>query len=162
MMFGQYGRNGEILVTVGQVNMDQDERGQELILVDANDNQIGYEAKLRAYEDGGKLHRAFSVFIFYGAGRMLLQRRAEKKYHFGGLWTNACYGHPKRGEKLDDVRARLMQEFGFHAEAREIFTFVYRASDIESGLTEREFDHVFCGEIDGEPRPNPDDRRLEV
>lgn len=138
--------------------MDQDERSEQLILVDAHDNPIGFETKLRAHENGGKLHRAFSIFIFDGTGRMLLQRRAKKKYHFGGLWTNACCGHPKRGETLRDAaHARLWQEFGFHAEAKELFSFVYRASDAKSGLTEYEFDHVFCGVFDGEPHPNPEE-----
>lgn len=138
--------------------MNQEEREQELILVDAQDNPVGFETKLRAHEDGGKLHRAFSIFIFDSAGRMLLQRRAKKKYHFGGLWTNACCGHPRRGEKLAEAaNVRLMQEFGFYTETREVFSFIYRASDAQSGLTEHELDHVFYGEFDGEPHPNPDE-----
>lgn len=127
----------------------------ELILVDEHDNPVGYETKLRAHQDGGKLHRAFSVFIFNAAGEMLLQRRASGKYHFGGLWTNACCSHPRRGERTEDAaRPRLRQEFGFEAELREIFTFIYRATDPTSGLTEHEFDHVFVGHFDGTPRPN--------
>jgi isopentenyl-diphosphate delta-isomerase len=138
--------------------MDRDERGEEVILVDEDDNPMGFETKLRAHEDGGKLHRAFSVFIFDRAGKMLLQRRAKRKYHFGSLWSNACCSHPRRGEKLTDaVRARLQQEFGFSTEMEEIFSFVYRASDAQSGLTEYEFDHVFYGEFNGEPRPDPDE-----
>ncbi len=138
--------------------MDQNERSEEIILVDENDNPIGFETKLRAHEDGGKLHRAFSIFIFDSAGRMLLQRRAQSKYHFGGLWTNACCSHPRRGEELEDAaRVRLRQEFGFHTELEEVFRFTYRASDAESGLTEYEFDHVFYGEFNGKPRPNPDE-----
>lgn len=138
--------------------MDQKERSEELILVDVHDNPIGFETKLKAHENGGKLHRAFSIFVFDGVGRMLLQRRAKKKYHFGGLWTNACCGHPRKGENLQEAaHARLRQEFGFSTEAEEVFSFVYRASDAKSGLTEYEFDHVFCGEFDGEPRANPDE-----
>jgi isopentenyl-diphosphate delta-isomerase len=135
-----------------------EERPEQVILVDENDNPVGLETKLKAHEDGGKLHRAFSIFIFDSAGKMLLQRRAKGKYHFGGLWTNACCGHPKRGETLQDAaRARLVQEFGFEAELNRIFSFVYRASDTQSGLSEYEFDHVFHGEFNGEPRPNPDE-----
>ncbi len=138
--------------------MDESERGEEVILVDENDNSVGYETKLKAHEDGGKLHRAFSVFVFDAAGKLLLQRRAKSKYHFGGLWTNTCCSHPRKGERLEDaVRARLQQEFGFDVEVREVFSFVYRALDVESGLTEYEYDHVFYGEFDGEPRPSPDE-----
>jgi isopentenyl-diphosphate delta-isomerase len=131
---------------------------QEIILVDVDDNQIGIETKIGAHENEGKLHRAFSIFIFDAAGKMLLQRRAKKKYHFGGLWTNACCGHPKVGETLQNaVHTRLQQEFGFDTHLEESFSFLYRAFDPESGLTEREFDHVFCGEFNGEARPNPDE-----
>ena len=147
--------------------MNEDERGEELILVDENDNPVGFEKKLGAHENGGKLHRAFSIFVFDTTGKMLLQRRAKQKYHFGGLWTNACCGHPKRGQALRDaVHARLREEFGFDTELREIFSFVYRASDTKSGLTEHEFDHVFYGEFDGESQPNPaeteDWRRVDL
>lgn len=138
--------------------MERDERGEELILVDADDNPVGFETKLGAHEGGGKLHRAFSVFVFGRDGKMLLQRRAEKKYHFGGLWSNACCGHPKRGENLSDAaRVRLEEEFGFTAEVEEVFSFVYQATDANSGLTEHEYDHVFYATFGGEPRPDPDE-----
>ena len=129
------------------------ERNEEIILVNANDEQIGFETKLKAHENGGKLHRAFSIFIFDDTGKMLLQRRSMKKYHFSGLWTNACCSHPKSGEKLQDAaHARLRQEFGFDAELKEIFSFTYRAPDPNSELTEYEFDHVFYGRFNDEPR----------
>ncbi len=138
--------------------MDQNASGEEIVLVDQDDNPVGFETKSGAHEDGGKLHRAFSIFIFDAAGKMLLQRRAKRKYHFGGLWTNACCGHPRKGEMLQEaVHVRLQQEFGFDANLEEIFSFLYRASDTASGLTEHEFDHVFYGEFNGQPRPDPDE-----
>ncbi len=138
--------------------MDRNEYKEEIILVDENDNPVGFETKLRAHEDGGKLHRAFSIFVFDARGRLLLQRRAKKKYHFGGLWSNTCCSHPKKGEELQDAaHTRLQQEFGFDTQLKEIFSFLYRASDAKSGLTEHEFDHVFYGEFDRDPRPNPDE-----
>jgi isopentenyl-diphosphate delta-isomerase len=131
---------------------------QELILVDVDGNPIGVETKIGAHEKGGKLHRAFSIFIFDAAGKMLLQRRAKQKYHFGGLWTNACCGHPGVGETLQNAaHTRLEQEFGFDTHLVETFSILYRAFDAESGLTEHEFDHVFCGEFNGEAHPNPDE-----
>ena len=127
-----------------------------LILVDEQDRPVGFETKLAAHQNGGKLHRAFSVFIFNSRGQMLLQRRAAGKYHFGGLWTNACCSHPRRGEDTAGAaHARLRKEFGFDADLEELFSFVYRAQDPTSGLTEHEFDHVFRGRFDGEPRPDP-------
>ena len=128
----------------------------QVILVDESDQPIGFAPKLAAHQEGGRLHRAFSVFIFDSAGRMLLQRRAASKYHFGGLWTNACCSHPGAGRPLaESARARLRHEFGFDAPLEELFSFVYRAEDPASGLTEHEFDHVLVGRFDGQPAPNP-------
>jgi isopentenyl-diphosphate delta-isomerase len=131
---------------------------EEVILVDAEDREIGRAEKLAAHRDGGVLHRAFSIFLFDRAGRMLLQRRSSRKYHFGGLWTNTCCGHPRPGE---DVAAaahrRLREELGIDAVLREILSFTYTARDADSGLTERELDHVFVGEFEGEARPDPDE-----
>ncbi len=131
---------------------------EEIILVDEHDNIVGYEEKMKTHENGGKLHRAFSIFIFNEHGEMLLQQRSLKKYHFGGLWTNACCSHPNKGEELTDaIHRKLMQEFGFDTELFEEFSFMYKATDEASGLTEHEIDHVFIGIFDGTPQPNPDE-----
>ncbi len=137
---------------------DRSDTQEQLILVDEEDNPVGFAGKLEAHRNGGKLHRAFSIFIFNSEGKMLLQRRSLKKYHFGGFWTNACCSHPVKGEGLTDgVHRRLREEFGFDTELRERFRFLYRATDARSGLTEHELDHVFVGEFDGEPEANPDE-----
>ena len=85
----------------------------EVILVDENDVAIGSMDKMQAHEKA-LLHRAFSVFIFNSRGNMLLQQRADKKYHSGGLWTNACCSHPEPGENTGEAAARrLKEELGF-------------------------------------------------
>jgi isopentenyl-diphosphate delta-isomerase len=128
----------------------------EIVLVDEQDRPVGYAAKLPPHQNGGRLHRAFSVFVFNRRGEMLLQQRAAGKYHFGGLWSNACCSHPRRGQDVADAAAaRLRYEFGFDAPLTPLFTFIYRAEDPASGLTEHELDHVFTGAFDGIPQPNP-------
>jgi len=71
---------------------------EKVVLVDENDREIGIEEKLKAHKEG-KLHRAFSIFIFNSKGEMLLQKRAKNKYHSGGLWSNACCSHPRPKER---------------------------------------------------------------
>jgi isopentenyl-diphosphate Delta-isomerase len=120
----------------------------EVILVDENDVAIGSIDKMQAHEKA-LLHRAFSVFIFNSRGEMLLQQRADKKYHSGGLWTNACCSHPAPGEDTAKAAARrLKEELGFTTYLQKAFSFTYR-TDFENGLTENEFDHVFTGIYDG-------------
>ncbi len=128
---------------------------QEVILVNDRDEAIGFADKISAHRDGGQVHRAFSVLIFNSRGEMLLQLRAASKYHFAGLWTNACCGHPARGDTVEAAaRRRLREEFGFETELQEICSFFYEAHDPVSGLSEREWDHVLEGTFDGVPVPN--------
>src|SRR5881628_3708342 len=131
---------------------------ETVILVDEKDRPIGYEEKISAHSNGGKLHRAFSIFVFNSKGEVLLQLRAKAKHHFRNLWTNPCCSHPRKGEELERAAHRkLKQEFGFDTELKEVFSFLYKAKDPNSGLTEHEFDHVFIGEYNGVPKPNPEE-----
>ena len=72
---------------------------EHVILVDHTGREIGTQEKLQAHREG-KLHSAFSIFVFNAVGELLLQRRAWTKYHSGGLWTNTCCSHPRPGESL--------------------------------------------------------------
>lgn len=127
---------------------------ENVILVDPDDTAIGIRAKQDAHIEG-VLHRAFSVFVFDSAGRMLLQRRALTKYHSGGLWSNTCCSHPQPGESAAAAaNRRLFEEMGFHCPLGTAFSFVYRA-DVGGGLIEHEYDHVFVGTFDGDPAPDP-------
>lgn len=127
-----------------------------IVLVDEKDNPVGYEEKMKAHSNGGQLHRAFSIFIYNSKNEMLLQLRSAAKHHFQNLWSNPCCSHPRKGEQLEKAAHRkLKQEFGFDTELKERFSFVYKAEDPKSGLTEHEFDHVFVGRYDGVPSPNP-------
>ena len=82
---------------------------EKVILVDEQDNILGEMEKMEAHEKG-LLHRAFSVFVFNNSNQLLLQRRALNKYHSGGLLTNTCCSHPRKGEKLIDAGMRRLQE----------------------------------------------------
>lgn len=122
---------------------------EEVVLVDEQDKPIGVMEKMQAHREG-KLHRAFSVFIFNDKGEMLLQQRALNKYHSAGLWTNACCSHPKPNESTEAAAIRrLKEELGFETLLEKLFNFTYKAS-FENGLTEYEFDHVFSGVYNGE------------
>jgi len=127
---------------------------EEVILVDENDNVIGFMEKMEAHLKG-VMHRAFSVFIFNSSGEMLLQQRAIGKYHSAGLWSNACCSHPYPGEDIEmAAQRRLNEEMGFKTSLEKLFDFVYKAS-FGNELIENEFDHVFVGKYEGEININP-------
>jgi isopentenyl-diphosphate delta-isomerase len=129
---------------------------EQVVLVDAENRPTGTAGKLAAHRDGA-LHRAFSVIIWNGNGEVLLQKRAAEKYHSGGLWTNACCGHPRPGEAVEAAAVRrLGEEMGFSCPLEEFGTITYRA-ELDQGLVEHEFVHVFRGTFDGVMAPNPDE-----
>ena len=126
-----------------------------VVLVDANDNMVGVAPKLDVHRKG-QLHRAVSVVLFDDRRRLLLQRRAEMKYHSAGLWSNTCCGHPRPGESVRDAAIRrLGDELGITGcELDSVSHFVYRA-DLAGGLVEYELDHVLIGRWNGIATPNP-------
>jgi isopentenyl-diphosphate Delta-isomerase len=125
-----------------------------VVLVDMFDNELGTAPKLQVHRDG-VLHRAVSVFIFNPAGEMLLQRRAEDKYHSPGLWSNAACSHPRPGEEpVMAAERRLREELGVVLPLRPTFSFLYRA-EVTGELTEHELDHVFVGLTSDDPSPDP-------
>ena len=120
----------------------------EVVLVSEAGRVLGTASKLDAHEAPGQLHLAFSAFVFNESGEMLLQRRAVSKYHFGGIWANACCSHPEPGEELlESAERRLAEELGLEASLVEAGTFVYRALDPASGRVEHELDHVLVGVV---------------
>jgi isopentenyl-diphosphate delta-isomerase len=124
-----------------------------LVLVDERDKAWGKLEKQLTHELG-LLHRAFSVFIFNSKGELLLQQRADEKYHSGGLWTNTCCSHPRWGEEMSDaVSRRMEEEMGMKCETEFAFSFIYN-TPFQNGLTEHELDHVFLGTSDEMPSPD--------
>lgn len=127
-----------------------------VILVDENDRALGTMEKMEAHEKG-LLHRAFSVFVFNNNDELLLQQRAETKYHSGGLWTNTCCSHPRPEEEtLDAAFRRMEEEMGMSCVLEPVFQFTYKAA-LDKGLWEHEFDHVFIGRTNALPEINPEE-----
>jgi len=92
--------------TIAAVGLDQAALMEldQCFVVDSHDRVVGSCSKKAAHRfvaaEGtphGRLHRAFSVFLFDDAGRLLLQQRAWSKVTFPGVWTNTCCSHPLTG-----------------------------------------------------------------
>ncbi|GGV82301.1 MULTISPECIES: isopentenyl-diphosphate Delta-isomerase [Streptomyces] len=130
-----------------------------LELVDEDGVTIGTAEKLAAHQPPGRLHRAFSVFLFDDQGRLLLQQRALGKYHSPGVWSNTCCGHPYPGEAPFAAAARrTYEELGISpALLREAGTVRYNHPDPLSGLVEQEYNHLFVGLVRAPLRPDPDE-----
>jgi isopentenyl-diphosphate delta-isomerase len=133
---------------------------EQVVLVDPQGQALRYGQqivsmpKLEAHQKGFR-HLAVSVFIFNPRGQLLLQQRALSKYHSPGKWSNTCCTHPKIQETpIAAAQRRLVEEMGIRAEIDEVFTLAYRA-EVGEGLVENEFDHIFIGQSEVKPNPDP-------
>ncbi|MBN1237413.1 MAG: isopentenyl-diphosphate Delta-isomerase [Gammaproteobacteria bacterium] len=123
--------------------------GEELILVDELDREIGSDTKSACHTGNGILHRAFSIFVFNGDDELLLQQRSPSKPLWPNYWSNTCCSHPRRGEKMDEaVSRRLMQELGFDCPLEFLYKFKYQAQYGAIGA-EHEYCWVYYGRYDG-------------
>jgi len=127
---------------------------EALILVDADDNEIGHLSKAACHDGDGLMHRAFSLFLFNDAGELLLQQRGRAKRLWPGYWSNSCCSHPRRGESLAvATRRRLRDELNFETELEHVYRFSYEARFGEAG-SENELCHVYLGRATRDLRPN--------
>lgn len=116
-------------------------------MVDTENQQIWTMEKITAHQNGGSLHRAFSIIITNNNWEILLQQRSLNKYHAPWLWTNTCCSHPRPGENtLDAAHRRLQEELWFDCDLKEGESFVYQAA-CGNNLTEYEHDTIFHGQL---------------
>ena len=130
-----------------------------VVLVDESGAAVGTALKKDVHHQDTPLHLAFSCYIFDGAGRLLLTRRASHKPTFPGVWTNSVCGHPGPGEDIvDAVRRRSKQELGIDLRDLTLAlpSFRYVAA-MANGIRENELCPVFVAETDDEVRPDPDE-----
>jgi len=121
---------------------------EELILVNHDDTILGYKPKLECHLGGGVLHRAFSIFLFNGAGEVLLQQRSKQKQLWPGYWSNSCCSHPRRGEADADAAARrLQEELAVSTPLEFLYRFEYKAHFGDIG-TEHELCSVYIAQSD--------------
>jgi isopentenyl-diphosphate Delta-isomerase len=125
-----------------------------VVLVDNHNKKLGVEEKMKAHIDG-KLHRAFSIFVFNSKQELLIQQRAKEKYHCPMIWANTVCSHPRPKESYEKaIHRRLIEEMGFDCVLKKKFCFIYKVK-FDNGLTENEYDCIFIGKYDDSPKPNP-------
>ncbi len=124
---------------------------QNLILVDNDNRAIGVMPRQQAHTSPGKLHRAFSIYVFRKNGTELLIQKRHPSKLWGKVWANSCCSHPREGEEITDVAPRrLKEELGFSCALTPIGEFVYQAEDPRGKGAEHEHVTVFRGDSDDE------------
>lgn len=118
---------------------------EPLVLVNSADEPVGFLDKSACHDGNGRLHRAFSLFVFNSQGELLIQRRAANKRLWSGFWSNSCCSHPRRNEiMVDAVNRRLEQELGLEVDLAYLYKFEYTANFGDLG-TEHELCWVYAG-----------------
>jgi len=163
----------------------------ECILVDPSDRIVGHGSKYASHrfegdQPFGRLHRAFSVFLFDKNDRLLLQQRASTKITFPSVWTNTCCSHPLHGyspsevDTDEDIAAgtvpgakraavrKLHHELGIDPAQLPLSSFKYLtrlhycANDVEShgaesSWGEHEIDYILLVQAQVDLAPNADE-----
>ena len=138
-------------------NLPSDNQEDMLILVDSSDNEIGFLSKSECHMGSGRLHRAFSVFIFNSSGEVLIQKRSSHKELWGLHWSNSCCSHPRKNENIESaVNRRLAEELTIQCPVHFLYKFTYQ-EHFENVGSENELCYVYVGLFDGEIKENPNE-----
>ncbi|GAA5946048.1 hypothetical protein JCM3775_007201 [Rhodotorula graminis] len=170
-------------ITLDPAQYDQEQINlmeERLILLDNDDRNIGEGSKKDCHlippstssETRSPLHRAFSVFLFHPeSGKLLLQRRADEKITFPGMWTNTCCSHPLTafGETDEDgqigvrraAARKLVHELGIPTTyALDDFAYLTRIhyyAPSDEIWAEHEIDYILFLTLDPKFEVNPNE-----
>lgn len=130
-------------------------------LCDEQGHKTGESDLLSAHLGEGKLHIAFSVFLFTpDYTKTLIQQRSMRKMLWPGIWANTCCSHPFEHETPSQAgERRLQEELGISAQVTPELAFVYRAEDPNKRGVEHEYDTVLIGTMEESTpiNPNPEE-----
>lgn len=131
--------------------------GQQLLLVDDQDNFLGkYAPKMKCHTGGGLHHRAFTIMILKKKDEVLLQQRKHELWDDYWDLTNS---HPLHKKDEDDetyeeaAQRCLEREWGIRIPVKKLFAFNYFAK-YKNNLCENEYCVFMIGRYDEKPHPN--------
>jgi isopentenyl-diphosphate delta-isomerase len=134
---------------------------REVVLTDTQGNETGLAEIVDAHTGEGKLHRAFSIYVFRNDRKeVLIQQRSADKMLFPLIWANTCCSHPFPGEAmLEAGKRRLQEECGIECALEEAGSLVYRAEDPNGRGVEHEHVTLLTGNLDEDAPllPNPEE-----
>ncbi len=113
-------------------------------MVDLDDRVIGTVRRGDAHRNPALVHRSVQILVFSGDGRLLLQRRSQRKDLFPGYYSASASGHVMAGEEYFSTAEReLLEELGVSAPLSLLDKVVVR-TEPETEITE-----IFATRSDG-------------
>ena len=123
----------------GNTDVEHENARQEVVVVDENDAEQGLANRLDAHTGNGIRHRAFTVLVFDGDGRVLLAQRAADKRLWDTHWDGTVASHPVEGQtQKEATRQRLQEELGVtpdqYGDLRITDKFEYKRHYLDQGV----------------------------
>lgn len=134
-----------------------DDQQELFIVVDKNDNVLGYRSRYDCHHDKTLIHRTVGAVVFDEKGSVLLQKRSSTKDMGAGLWGISCAGHVRKGQEYEEALHReLTEELGVDIPVEYVTKFIVADED------ETEMSALYKGISNGPFKPNPKEvERLE-
>src|SRR5258708_6013780 len=118
--------------------MPQDNQKELFVVVDKDDNILGYKTRYECHHDKSLIHRSVGVVIFNNSGKILLQKRSMSKDTYPGFYGLSASGHANKGETPEETMQReAMEEIGVQLDLEFKVKYVYR------DFQETEMDYLF-------------------
>lgn len=135
------------------VRIETTDNQEELfIVVDREDNILGYKTRYECHHDKSLIHRVVGALLLNDKGQLLLQKRSQTKDMEPGLWGVSAAGHVTKGQTDDEAMHReLQEELGIDAP----LTFWKKFISEEPNETER--DALYKGISNGPFHPNTEE-----
>lgn len=145
----------------------------QILAVDELDRPLRPVGKASAHQNGGQLHRAFTLVLANGRGDLLWAQRAPSKPLWPGAWDATVASHPEAdrdGAEAEPFEVagerRVREELGLspnvHLDVFNAGRFRYRLEDEERGV-----EHEVCAalfarlpddlDLDQQLRPHPEE-----
>ncbi len=104
----------------------------------------------------GSWHKSAQVFVFDDTGALLLQRRAQHKDLYAGLWDYSVGEHLQPGESFEAGALRgLREELGISSVALTPLGGERRVRQAGETYDDREIQRAFRCRWQGEPQADP-------
>jgi mevalonate kinase len=127
-----------------------DDQEELFIVVDKDDNIVGYKTRFECHHNPLLIHRTVGVLIYNDKGQLLLQKRSSTKDMDPGFWGISAAGHVTRGQTDEEaVKREMKEEIGI--EVPVVFVGKYMVGDTR----ETERTAIYKGMYNGPFIPHP-------
>ena len=129
-----------------------DDQSEQFIVVDEQDNILGYKSRYECHHNKSLIHRTVGTAIFNTKNELLLLKRSKTKDLGAGLWDVSSAGHVNKNESYEQAaRRELFEELGIEN------PLIFHSKTIFSDSDETEMQVLFTTKYDGKVTTNKEE-----